>query len=189
METLALSGSTIRGTVKGKLVNCSVKTSPVGLKLPPGRYVLRASAANPVYGTVLSIESLSSGDAGGAAAIATLLPPGVNHPSTPTAIKFAPPAAPSAQKVTPAGLKVAPGAHKIAPSTIKDAPAVKADFAPSMKFDSPSMKFDGPAAGRSGQRVLISSRSIGEDSFVAVSGFSDLLDAVQRAGEVTLVVG
>jgi hypothetical protein len=182
MDTVTLTGTTIRGSVNGRTINCSVRSAPAGLKLPPGQYVLKASPNNPVHGPTVAIESAGA-TASTATAVATLAPPGVavsHH-------KFTPPgSAPGIMKLTPGApgaIKVAPGApqtHKIAPRAVKDAPAEKVDFAPSWKWDG--------APGQSPQRVLIGSQAIGENCFVAMAGFADLVDAVQQAGAVTLVV-
>ena len=61
MDTLTLSQSTIRGFVTGKAVNCTVHSSPAGLKLAAGRYLLSPAENNPVYGLVMSIEPIRSG--------------------------------------------------------------------------------------------------------------------------------
>jgi hypothetical protein len=61
MDTLTLSHSTLRGFVTGKAVNCTVRSSPAGLKLAAGRYLLCPAENNPVYGLVMSIEPIRSG--------------------------------------------------------------------------------------------------------------------------------
>ena len=132
----------------------------------------------------------------------------------PSAVKYTDPAAvkytdPSAVKFTdpsavkfrdPSAVKyMDPSAVKFTdPSTVKsmppsqNAPAVKFDTAaaPAVKFDAaaaPAVKFD-TAAGQVTQPVLISERSIAGNSFQATAGFGDLVDVVQRAGAVKLVV-
>jgi hypothetical protein len=185
MDTVTLSGSTIRGSVKGRTINCSVKTSPVGLKLPAGTYLLKSSSDNPVYGATVSIQA-TAGSVQSPAAVATLLPPGssvAGRAAAPAAVKFAP-GTPATHKDAP------PTAHKIAPpATHAIAAATAHKLAPAGKvIDAPASPRD-PASGLvQAQRVLISDRAIGENCFVALAGFSDLIDAVKQAGEVTLVV-
>ena len=53
--------------------------------------------------------------------------------------------------------------------------------------NAPAIKFD-TAAGQVNQPVVISERGIAGNSFQASAGFGDLIDAVQRAGAVKLVV-
>jgi hypothetical protein len=67
MDTLTLSHSTIRGFVRGKAISCTVRSSPAGLKLAAGRYLLRPAENNPVYGLVISIEPMPSQGPGPAA--------------------------------------------------------------------------------------------------------------------------
>ena len=83
---------------------------------------------------------------------------------------------------------MAPSALKDAPTALKHAPAAKFD-APAAKFDgAPSAKFDFVAGQGMVARVIIASRPIGQNALVAQAGFSDLVDAVRRAGGVTLTV-
>ena len=96
METLTLVQSMIRGSVAGKMVNCTVRSSPAGLTLPAGQYFLRPAANNPVYGLVMSIEPMR---------------PGGQEPS--------------AWKTTPAGLKMTPAGLKMGPAGLKMAPVVR----------------------------------------------------------------
>jgi hypothetical protein len=152
METLTLAQSTIRGFVAGKMVNCAVRSSPAGLTLPAGQYLLRPAADNPVYGLVMSIEPMRPGGQG------------------PASVKMTP----AGLKVTPAGLKVTPAALKMTPAGLKMAPA--------SKVDSPAAGFQQPGA------IVISGRAIAGNSLVVTLGFGDLVDAVQRAGGVTLIV-
>jgi hypothetical protein len=152
METLTLVRSMIRGSVAGKMVNCTVRSSPAGLTLPAGQYLLRPAADNPVYGLVMSIEPMRPG--------------GQELSSWKTT--------PTALKMTPAGLKMDPAGLKMAPAS---------------KVEPPAAKFDSPAAGfqRSGA-IVISDRPIAGNSLVVTSGFGDLVEAVQRAGGVTLII-
>ncbi len=60
MDTVTLTGTTIRGSVKGRTINCAVRSSPAGLRLPPGQYVMTAEQNNAVYGPVVSIQGSSS---------------------------------------------------------------------------------------------------------------------------------
>jgi hypothetical protein len=194
MESVTLSGTTIRGSVKGRTINCALRTSPAGLKLPPGTYLLKPAENNPVYGLVMAIEtagptgpvapSYSKMPAGSPAAVATLVPPGAasaHFKDTPAAGAMA--GSPIMHKVQPggpAGHKVTPAAHKVAALAHKDAPAGKV-AAPASPRD--------PAANLGQQqRVLISGQAIGENCFVAMAGFADLMAAVNSAGGVTLVV-
>jgi hypothetical protein len=80
----------------------------------------------------------------------------------------------------PAGHKVTPAAHKVAALAHKDAPAGK--------VDAPASPRDPASSLGQQQRVLISSQAIGENCFVAMAGFADLMAAVNSAGGVTLVV-
>ena len=251
MESLRLDGTTIRGTVKGRQVNCIVRSVPDGLVLPRGQYLLRVGENNPIYGMFLSVEV--AGAPGAAASALKWTPsPVKDSPSfswdkmSPTAVKYSPAAVatlvptkpaysaiikevPGAHKIAPVAHKIAAGAHKIAAAGKMDAPAIKAD-APAIKFDAPAAKFDAPAAKFDapaakfdapaakfdapaakfdapaakfdaaavkadfvpGQgmtaRVIIAVRPIGQNSLVAQAGFSDLVDAVQQAGGVTLIV-
>jgi hypothetical protein len=178
MDTITLTGTTLRGSVDGRTINCSVKSSPAGLRLPPGQYILKAAPNNPVYGPAVSIEG-GAPAAGQASAVAALVAPGapVSH-----------------YYKTPQGAG-SPGAIKFGPAGIKDAPTGKVDAPAGKFFEPPAGKFfDAPASprdaagGRPAQRVLIGSRAVGENCFVALAGFSDLLDAVQRAGAVALIV-
>jgi hypothetical protein len=152
METLTLAQSTIRGFVAGKMVNCAVRSSPAGLTLPAGQYLLRPAADNPVYGLVMSIEPMRPGGQG------------------PASVKMTP----AGLKVTPAGLKVTPAALKMTPAGLKMAPA--------SKVDSPAAWVQQPGA------IVISGRAIAGNSLVVTLGFGDLVDAVQRAGGVALIV-
>ena len=245
MESLRLDGTTIRGLVKGRPVNCIVRSVPDGLVLPRGQYLLRVGENNPIYGLFLAVEATAApGSAAAinymkmapsalkdspAAAIATLVPAKPAYgailkevPGAPAAVKYAPASkvdAPAALKYAPAGEKYAPAAVKYAPAAKFDAPAAKfdapaykADGAPAAKFDAPaykadgapsamfdaaaSAKFDGAPSAKfdfvAGQgmtaRVIIAIRPIGQNALVAQAGFSDLVDAVQQAGGVTLIV-
>ena len=209
MESLRLDGTTIRGMVKGRHVNCIVRSVPDGLVLPRGQYVLRIGENNPIYGLFLSVEAAAA--AGGAAAMDIFKAPGILKDSPATVATLVPtkPAYSAIIKELPgAAHKIAPAAHKIAPAAKFDAPAAKFDApaakfdAPAAKFDAPAAKFDGPAAKFDapavkadfvpGQgmtaRVIIAVRPIGQNSLVAQAGFSDLVDAVREAGGVTLIV-
>lgn len=72
MDTLTLDGTTIRGVVNGRKINCVISSSPAGLTLPRGQYVLRAEEKNAVYGQLLSIEpaQVGGGSPGGGQASA-----------------------------------------------------------------------------------------------------------------------
>ena len=241
MESLRLDGTTIRGMVKGRAVNCIVRSVPDGLVLPPGQYVLRVGENNPIYGLFLSVEAAIAPGVAPAvsydkfrpsamkdspAAVATLVPTTADyatvwklppHKIAPAA-KFDTPAvkieAPAAKFDAPAAKFDAPAskfdapAVKVAPASKFDAPAVKVApaskiDAPAAKFDAPAAKFDAPASKAvdapaikldfvPGQgmtaRVIIAVRPIGQNSLIAQAGFSDLVDVVQQAGSVTLIV-
>jgi hypothetical protein len=151
MDTVTLTGTTIRGSVKGRTINCSVRSAPAGLRLPPGQYVLKALTDNPVHGPTVSIEGGGSSPASqqfkgmrveGApgstspAAIATLVPPGVAgaaHNLT------APGGAPGIMKWTPPGAPQS-SYSKVAPTGLKDVAAGKVD-APAGKYAPAAAKF------------------------------------------------
>jgi hypothetical protein len=57
MESLRLEGTTIRGVVQGRAINCVISSAPAGLALPRGQYWLSAAEKSPVYGQFLSIEA------------------------------------------------------------------------------------------------------------------------------------
>lgn len=86
-----------------------------------------------------------------------------------------------------------PSAVKFSPSAVKfSATAVKFTDPSAIKFTdrsgAPAIKFDS-AGSQMAQAVVISERAIaGGNSFIAIAGFDDLIDVVQRAGGVTLVV-
>ena len=119
----------------------------------------------------------------------------------PAAVKFADPAAvkftePTAHKATdPTAIKfTSPSAVKFAdpsavkfvdPSTLKFGPA--AAVATLVPPHAPAIKFD-TAAGQVNQPVVIGERSIAGNAFQATAGFGDLVEVVQRAGAVKLVV-
>jgi len=119
----------------------------------------------------------------------------------PSAIKFTDPAAvkftePTAHKATdPTAIKfTSPSAVKFAdpsavkfvdPSTLKFGPA--AAVATLVPPHAPAIKFD-TAAGQVNQPVVIGERSIAGNAFQATAGFGDLVEVVQRAGAVKLVV-
>ena len=124
----------------------------------------------------------------------------------PAAIKFTPPSQTApAVKVDFAAAPAVKVDVAAAPAVKFDtaaAPAIKFDTAaaPAVKFDAaaavatlglphsaPAIKFD-TAAGQVNQPVMISERSIAGNSFQATAGFGDLVDVVQRAGAVKLVV-
>jgi hypothetical protein len=166
------------------------------LRLPPGQYVLKIAPSNPVYGPTVSIEGAGpSAGSTSPTAVATLAVPGAAG-----GFKFTPGA--SGPKLPPSAMKISPG-PSTAPASVhygkldppgapvahhyKVTPPSGHKDAPSGKQDAPSWKWDG-APGLSTDRVLISSRAIGENCFVAIAGFADLMDAVQRAGAVALVV-
>ena len=250
METLTLQQSTIRGTVLGKAVFCTLRGSPAGLQLAAGSYLLQSPQNNPVYGLVMVIEPLTRAAEAATSAFdsfrkAQATAPGkiaLGPPANPSAVKFTEPAAhkatdpaavkftnPSAVKMTdpsavkftdPSGVKMTdpsavkftdPSAVKYSePSAVKysEPSAVKFTGAAAHKFTDPStvkygpaaavatlglpqgapaIKFD-TAAGQVNQPVVISERSIAGNSFQATAGFSDLVEVVQRAGAVKLVV-
>ena len=144
MESLRLDGTTIRGMVKGRPVNCVVRSVPDGLVLPPGQYVLRVGENNPIYGLFLSVE----------AAIAPGVAPAVSYDKfRPSAMKDSPAAVATLVPTTADYAtvwklpphRIAPAAHKIAPAAKFDTPAVKIE-APAAKFDAPAAKFDAPAS-------------------------------------------
>ena len=215
METLTLERSVIRGIVLGKSIICNVRTSPAGLCLPAGSYVLRPPQDNPIYGKVMLIELLAETPTPAAIKISEQIPaPAHNifkmtafdHLRAPSAPEYT---MPSAIKLTaPSALKLtAPAAPANAPSradapAIKfDAPAIKFD-APAMKFDAPAIKFDNPAMGWDTAPAIkfdpaargpvpsvpLSDRSIPGNSLIVSAGFGDLVDVVQRAGPIKLVV-
>jgi len=282
METLTLQQSTIRGTVLGKAVFCTLRGSPAGLQLAAGSYLLQSPQNNPVYGLVMVIEPLTRAAEAATSAFdsfrkAQATAPGkiaLGPPANPSAVKFTEPAAhkatdpaavkftnPSAVKMTdpsavkftdPSGVKMTdpsavkftdPSAVKYSdPSAVKftDPSAVKYSEPSAVKYSEPSavkysepsavkysepsaVKFTGAAAhkftdpstvkygpaaavatlglpqgapaikfdtaaGQVNQPVVISERSIAGNSFQATAGFSDLVEVVQRAGAVKLVV-
>jgi hypothetical protein len=100
-------------------------------------------------------------------------------------------------KITdPAAVKVTAAAsiRTITPPAPADAPAIKID-APAIKFDSPAsardtapaIKFDSAVSGQM-PSVPLSDRSIPGNSLIVSAGFGDLVDVVQRAGAIKLVV-
>jgi ribosomal protein L32E len=274
METLTLQQSTIRGTVLGKAVFCTLRGSPAGLQLAAGSYLLQPPQNNPVYGLVMVIEPLTRAAEAATSAFdsfrkAQATAPGkiaLGPPANPSAVKLTEPAAhkatdpaavkftsPSAVKMTdpsavkftdPSGVKMTdpsavkftdPSAVKYSdPSAVKftDPSAVKYSEPSAVKYSEPSavkysepsaVKFTGAAAhkftdpstvkygpaaavatlglpqgapaikfdtaaGQVNQPVVISERSIAGNSFQATAGFSDLVEVVQRAGAVKLVV-
>jgi hypothetical protein len=164
MDTLRLDGTTIRGVVRGRQINCLVHSAPVGLVLPAGRYLLRIEN-NPVFGVLVSVEAASGPDG--------LEPVGIHFKMPPAALKDAPAAV--ATLVPPGqatGFTPAPGNLKDVPANLKDSPA--------SKF------FTAGSAGST--RVIIAARPIGQNSLVAQAGFSDLAEIVQQVGVVALVV-
>jgi hypothetical protein len=216
METLTLIHSMIRGSVAGKMLNCSVRSSPEGLKLPAGQYVLRPAARNPVYGMVISIEPTQPGGLGPTAGkqvpvTETLTLHYSKMGISPPASKVDAPAipkmagakieAPASKVDAPAGLKPAPAIiHLKTPSGAKvGAPASKVDAptalkwagakieTPASKVDAPSSAWDVTPAVRAGA-IVLSDRAIAANCLVVTAGFGDLVDALQRAGTVTLVV-
>jgi hypothetical protein len=192
METLTLEQSVLRGTVLGKPIMCTVSTSPPGLKLPPGSYLLRPPQNNPVYGPVMAIENVA-GDTGDEA----LKTPAAYTPSG--ALVKVPPAS-RAKRAPPAVKADAPSIKFDAPAIKFDAPAIKFDAAAAkidvaaIKFDSPAAKFDAPASGwdvfpgRQRPWVPISDRMTGGNCVIVTAGYGDLVEVVQRAGAVRLVV-
>ena len=258
METLTLQQSTIRGTVLGKAVFCTLRGSPAGLQLAAGSYLLQPPQNNPVYGLVMVIEPLTRAAEAATSAFDSfrkaqatapgkialgppanpsavkLTEPAAHKATDPAAVKFTSPSAvkmtdpsavkftdPSAVKMTdPAAIKFAdpaavkftdPSAVKYSePSAVKysEPSAVKFTGAAAHKFTDPStvkygpaaavatlglpqgapaIKFD-TAAGQVNQPIVISERSIAGNSFQATAGFGDLVEVVQRAGAVKLVV-
>ena len=177
METVTLVQSTIRGFVSGKAINCTVRRSPAGLTLPAGQYLLHPAANNPVYGLVMSIEPMR---------------PGGQGPSQ-VKIESAVQRAPAMKYVTPSFKPRSPAHVKVAPASKVDAPASKVD-APASKVDAPASKVDAPAskavdapALRAGS-IVLSGRAIAANGLVVTSGFAELVDAVQHAGDVVLIV-
>lgn len=172
MEKLTIHQSTIHGAIHGKPVMATFRTSPPGLRLPPGQYVLRPPVDNPVYGLVMSLEPVPH------AATAS-------RQVAPSAIKVAT----GPQTTAPAGIKVGPRAVP----TVRAAPAIKFD-SPAIKFDSPAIKFDSPAikwdtgAGGAAQSLVVASRPIAGSCLVVTAGLGDLVDALQRTGGLMLVV-
>jgi hypothetical protein len=115
------------------------------------------------------------------------------RPAAPT-IKFDTAAAPAVKFDTAASpaSKMDTAAAPAVKFDTAASPASKMDTAaaPAIKFDSaaaPAVKFD-TAAGQVTQLVVISERGIAGNSFQATAGFGDLVDVVQRAGAVKLVV-
>ena len=148
MDTLTLSHSTIRGFVTAKAISCTVRSSPAGLQLAAGRYLLRPAENNPVYGLVMSIEPMPSQGPG------------------PAAVKL-----PTMPKVVPSGTLARPGGP--GPAAIK----------------MPAMPKVVASEGREGgAAIVISGRAIAGNCLVVTTGFEDLVDAVQHAGGVTLIV-
>jgi hypothetical protein len=174
MERLTLHQSTIHGAIQGKPVMATVRTSPPGLLLPAGQYVLRPPVDNPVYGLVMAIEPVPAASAVSRSAVTFR-----GDPQTPTAHKSY---TPSAHKFEP------PSTHKVgAPAAIKlDSPAIKFD-SPAIKFDSPAIKFD-TRAGGAAQPLVIASRPVAGNCLVVTAGLGELVDALQRSGGVILVV-
>jgi hypothetical protein len=216
METLTLDGSVIRGMVQGKPILCTFLTSPPGLRLPAGSFMLRAPYNNPVYGTVMSVEPYSDtaalsalGEAQGGPDPAAVK---FRAASDPVGGKATPGLDPAGVKIAPgpdpAALKVNPGAFTRAPAGVKDRPgaydmtppAIKADVAalkdaPAIKFDAPAIKFDSPSAIKEANvgpyttaPVTIADRAIAGNCLVVTAGFADLVEAVGRAGVIRLVV-
>jgi hypothetical protein len=201
MDTVTLVQSTIRGSVAGKMINCAVHTAPAGLKLPAGRYFLYPAETNPVYGPVMSLEPIPPGGSAPAAHKATVVgtEKTMVYLKTP-AIKIAPDAPSSVKSPPPAGVKMAPAIKFDAPAIDKwKAPASKG-YAPAIKFDAPSAKAEVPggesdapsspkdSANRGFGTIVVASRAIAGNCLVITSGFADLIDAVQRAGGITLIV-
>ena len=167
MDSLRLEGTTIRGVVQGRKINCTIASAPAGLALPSGEYWLSAAETSPVYGQLLSIEAAREPGAPGGAGRHKIEPPNALKLS-PTAIATLVPAGEAS------GIKAGGDFHiKFAPGTIKDAPAGKF-------FDS--------ASPSGSPRVIIAARPIGEGSLVAQAGFSDLAEVLQKAGGVALIV-
>ena len=179
MESLRLDGTTIRGLVKGRPVNCIVRSVPDGLVLPPGQYVLRVGENNPIYGLFLSVEAAG---APGAAASALKWTPD----TAPAALKHSPAAVatlvPTTKPAYSAILKEVPGFKSV---SFRDVASSKVD-APASKVDAPAIKYV-PGQGMVA-RVIIAIRPIGQNCLVAQAGFSDLVDVVQQAGGVGLIV-
>lgn len=160
MESLKLEGTTIRGVVQGRKINCVISSAPAGLALPSGEYWLSAAETSPVYGQLLSIE---------AAREPGVTPGASRHKiEPPTALKDSPAIATLVPAGQASGIKAGGDFHiKFAPGALKDAPAGSPSGSP---------------------RVIIAVRPIGENSLVAQDGFSDLAETVQRAGGVVLIV-
>jgi hypothetical protein len=197
MDTVTLVESMMRGFVAGKMIHCTVRSSPAGLKLPAGQYLLRPAVDNPVYGRVMSIEPMWAGGLGPSAVkygaqtyeywklSAHRGIPDASKVDAPAGLKMAP-----ASKVdAPAGLKMAPASKVDAPAALKMAPA-GLKMAPASKVDSPgapSAFHKSPPAMREGA-IVVSDRFIAGNCLVVTSGFGDLVDALQRAGGVALIV-
>ena len=201
MESLRLEGPTIRGVVQGRPVNCIVRSVPDGLALPSGQYLLRVGENNPIYGVFLAVEAAAPGQMSVAGHIVKQPPSALkDSPAAVATLVPAKPAYSAILKEVP-GVKLAPTSAKQVPSAKFDAPAAKFD-APAAKFDAPAVKVEPPAAKFDaaaikfdfvpGQgmtaRVIIAVRPIGQNCLVAQAGFSDLVDIVQQAGGVSLIV-
>ena len=166
METLRLEGTTIRGVVQGRKINCVIASAPAGLALPSGQYWLSAAETSPIYGQLLSIEAAREPDAAPGTGRHKIEPP--------AALKYSPAVATLVPAGQASGIKAGGDFHiKFAPGALKDAPAGKF-------FDS--------ASPSGSPRVIIAVRPIGEGSLVAQAGFSDLVETVQKAGGITLIV-
>jgi hypothetical protein len=119
MNTLTLSHSTIRGFVTGKAISCTVRSSPAGLKLATGRYLLRPAENNPVYGLVISIEPMPSQGPGPAAVKLPAMPKDAASATAarpvgpgPAAVKL-----PAMPKVVPSGTAAREGGAAIVMSS------------------------------------------------------------------------
>lgn len=173
MESLRLERTTIRGVVQGRAINCVISSAPAGLALPRGQYWLRAAENSPIYGQLLSIEA-----ARGPGMVPGVMPGAAHKVGAPGALKDSPAAVatlvPAGQAGQATGFAASGDFHiKFAPGTVKDAPAGKF-------FDTAN------TAGST--RVIIAVRPIGQNSLVAHAGFSDLAEAVQKAGMISLTV-
>ena len=159
--------------------------------LPPGKVAYQPPADPSAEKFVEPVAHKATDPA----AIKLTVPSAVKM-ADPAAIKYADPAA--IKYVDPAAIKyadpvaikyAAPAASKAVgmtdPASLKYGPA--AAVATLVPPHAPAIKFD-TAAGQVNQPVVISDRSIAGNAFQATAGFGDLVEVVQRAGAVKLVV-
>ena len=180
MESLRLDGTTIRGLVKGRPVNCIVRSVPDGLVLPPGQYVLRVGENNPIYGLFLSVEA-----AGAPGAAASALKSDARHGSGGIETLARRGCHPGADDET--SLQRDPRRrYRVQVCELQGRCLEQSRRTSDARFDAPAIKYV-PGQGMVA-RVIIAIRPIGQNCLVAQAGFSDLADVVQQAGGVGLIV-